>query len=210
MIGGSLHGVPNGRDLGTISFLVNNEGYKIKEGMLIRGGEVDGTENKNLTVEQMELGVKVLQSYGIKYDLDLRNPFYANKSALGDDVGHECYDMVMYKDAFTDYGKAKVKEIFEDLANSENYPMYLHCSYGADRVGTIVYILEAVLGISHDNALREYLLSVGSYGNRILEVRDGINAYEGETFQKRAEAYLIDCGVTMEQIESIREILLDD
>ena len=85
----------------------------------------------------------------------------------------------------------------------------MHCTYGTDRAGIVSFILEAVLGVSEENAIREYMLSPTAEKNKILLVRDGINQYDGLTFMERAEAFLLDCGITDEQISSLREIYID-
>ena len=207
---GHKYGLFNGRDLGDIPFLKTTDGRDIKSGLLIRGGEVDNAI-LNLPKVQRDESLNALKNiYNVKMDLDLRSPNLTKTDVLGESVLHKYYGMVLYDEAFTEEGKAVVKEIFTDLANPDNYPIYMHCTHGADRVGTVCYILESVLGVSEDLALREYLLSVRSYGNYILEVRDGLKAYNKSTMKANAEAYLLDCGVTMEQIETIREIFLEN
>ncbi len=53
------------------------------------------------------------------------------------------------------------------MADRENYPIYLHCTYGNDRTGTICYLLEALLGVRDEDLLKEYRLSVTYYGRRL-------------------------------------------
>jgi len=208
---GHIYGIFNGRDLGDIPFMVTTDGKDIKSGVLIRGGELDNVHlDIQFTDERRALAINALTNiYGVKMDMDLRSPYIGGKDMLGESVLHKYYDMVLYDEAFTDIGKEKVKAIFTDLANPDNYPIYLHCTHGADRAGTICYILEAALGVSEQSALREYLLSVRTYGNYILKVRDGLKAYGKPTLKECAEAYLLDCGITMEQIQTIRSIFLE-
>ena len=206
---GHVDGIRNGRDIGDIPFMTTTDGKDIKSGLLIRGAELDGTVLQ-LSEEQTRMAISALiEKYEIKTEMDLRSPLVGGKDVFGDDVNHKYYDMVLYEAAFSEEGKAKVKEIFTDLANPNNYPVYMHCSYGVDRAGTVAYILEAVLGVSEANALRDYLLSVGSYGNAILKVRDGLKEYEGATFKECAELYLLDCGVSQDEIDTIRDLYVE-
>ena len=85
----------------------------------------------------------------------------------------------------------------------------MHCAQGIDRVGTVCYILEAVLGVKESAIGNEYMLSVGAYGEMYVKVRNCINTYEGATFKDRAAAYLLDCGITQTQIDTLRDIYLD-
>ena len=153
--------------------------------------------------------VDMLEVFGIKTDLDLRTQSNLTQSALGSRVEHRYYDMVMYDSIFTDAGKEKVRMVFSDLANPDNYPIYLHCTYGCDRTGTICYLLEAMLGVSRGDCLRDYGLSNLPITS-IMAVEQGLDNYPGETLKARAEAYLLDCGVSEYQIASIRNIFLGD
>ena len=210
---GHTSNIINGRDIGQIPFMTTSDGKDIKEGLLFRGPSLDGIENE-ITAEKAAPGIDYLKNtFKAKMDMDLRDKNYEFMDvpdALGDDILHKYYGMVFYTEAFTEEGKQIVKEIFVDLANPDNYPIYIHCAHGVDRVGTVCYILEALLGVPESNMAREFMLSITAYGNDILKVRDCINKYEGETLKDRTEAYLLDCGVTQEQIDTIRDIFIGE
>ncbi len=207
---GYIPGVVNGRDIGAIPYFKTSDGKDIKEGLLIRGTELDNADS-HIPVEWSSIGIDILKTkYGIKFDMDLRSPLVGGRDMLGDDVTHKYYDMVYYAEVFTAKGKAKVKEVFTDLANPANYPVYLHCTHGIDRAGTVTYILGALLGVPENYLANEYMLSIGAYGNSILKVRDGIKKYSGATLKDKAAAYLLDCGITQEQIDTIRNIFIEN
>ena len=117
--------------------------------------------------------------------------------------------MVQYDGIFTDYGKEKIRMVFADLANPDNYPIYLHCTYGCDRTGTICYLLEALLGVSRGDCLKDYGLSNLNIAN-IQVIENGLKSYEGDTLKEQVESYLLSCGVSEYQISSIRNIFLGD
>ncbi len=210
---GYINGIRNCRDIGDIYYYKNSDGVGIKKGMLIRGSEVDSLET-DMTQAECDAAVKYLsETYKIKLDMDLRSLNYADmniKDAFGPDVKHNYYGMVFYTKILTDDGKEAVRKVFSDLADADNYPVYMHCARGVDRTGIITYILGALLGVPESRLANEYMLSVTAYGNDILDVRDELKTYGKSTLKENAEAYLLDCGVTQEEIDSIREILLDD
>ncbi len=201
----SIEGIYNVRDIGNWR---TDSGKRIKQGLLIRGTEMDGAVESvyHLTNEGLD---DMLGELGIKTDMDLRAQTPMTKDALGSRVDHKYYSMVMYGDVFTEEGKERVRAVFADLANPDNYPIYLHCTYGCDRTGTICYLLEAMLGVSRGDCRKEYGLSNLHIAN-ILVVENGLKEYGGDTLKEQAEAYLISCGVTTYQIESIRNIFLGD
>ena len=101
------------------------------------------------------------------------------------------------------------------FADPENYPIYYHCWGGADRTGTYAFLLGSILGMSDEDLAMDYeLTSLSVWGCRSQDgegfraVLDGIAPY-GRTAKERAENFLMEQGVTMEQIESIRTILLE-
>ena len=76
-------------------------------------------------------------------------------------------------------------------------------------------MLEALLGVSDEDLLKEYELSLTYYGQRLsLESINGLAAqiqqYPGKSTQEKVENYLLSVGVTQETLQSIRDILLSD
>ena len=208
---GYYEGLPNGRDIGDIYNLKTTDGKNIKAGLLIRGCELDNA-NYYFPTDIIEKGIDRLKNeFHVKTDMDLRKEAMTGLDVFGDDVQHKYYDMVLYEEIFTEAGKAKVKEVFTDLANPDNYPIYMHCTHGIDRTGTISFLLEAVLGVDRQMMIYEYTLSVGSYGNQIVAVYNHLNnSYSGSSYKVKAENFLKDCGITQEQIDTLREIYLED
>ena len=106
-----------------------------------------------------------------------------------------------------------MKAVFETLAQEENYPVYLHCNYGMDRTGMICYILEALLGMSPEDCYRDWELSVFVYDDSNQPLMDQFVAkfqeLEGQTLQDKAENYLLCIGITQDQIDDIRSILVE-
>ena len=201
----SIEGLSNVRDIGNWK---TDSGKRIKQGLLIRGTELDGAAESGYHLTNKGLS-DLINIYGIKTDIDLRADTPLSMDALGSQVEHRYYDMVMYDGIFTDNGKEKIRAVFSDLANPDNYPVYLHCTYGCDRTGTVCYLLEALLGVSKGDLLREYGLSNMNI-SYIKSVETGLGAYSGNTIKEQAESYLLSCGVTEYQIESIRNIFLGD
>ena len=201
----SIDGLSNVRDIGNWK---TDSGKRIKQGLLIRGTELDGAVESGYHLTNKGLS-ELIDIYAIKTDIDLRADTPLSMDALGSQVEHRYYDMVMYDGIFTESGKEKIRAVFSDLANPDNYPIYLHCTYGCDRTGTVCYLLEALLGVSKGDLLREYGLSNMNI-SLIKTVETGLGAYNGNSIKEQTEAYLLDCGVTEYQIESIRNIFLGE
>lgn len=201
----SIDGLSNVRDIGNWK---TDSGKRIKQGLLIRGTEMDAAVESEYHLTNAGL-VDMLEVFGIKTDIDLRAQTPTSKDALGSRVNHKYYNMLQYDAIFTDSGKEKVRTVFADLANPDNYPVYLHCTYGCDRTGTICYLLEALLGVSRGDCLKDYALSNSASVN-MKAVEEGLAAYEGDTLKQQVEAYLISCGVSEYQIASIRNIFLGE
>lgn len=211
----SISGIKNTRDIGGYATL---DGRTVRQGLLIRGQEIDGLAEPTYFIPKDAIE-EVQETFGFVYDFDLRQPslFIGSdyQSRLGEDVGHKFYNSPMYGEIFRAAGAARVRDIFRDLADPEHYPMYFHCTYGTDRSGTIIFLLQGLLGMSEEDMIREYLLT--AFSNPALAdvdnmdiVIEGMQNYVGETLQEKIETYFIEVvGLTSEEIESIRSIFLE-
>ena len=208
----SVDGTLNVRDFGGWKLA---DGKTIPYGMLYRGGELDGAVDGAYLISE-EGKRTLLMDLGVKYDLDLRSPTVnaTPVDILGQYVEHVYYDLGMYTDVFKPEYTENVRRVFSDLANPSNYPVYLHCTYGRDRTGTVCYILGALLGMSNEDLKRDYELSmfasgyidVAGYASLITR----FEMLEGSTNTEKAENYLLSVGVTAEEIASIKNIFLGE
>jgi len=199
----NIDGVYNTRDIGN---KVTRDGKVIKQGMIIRGTELDGAVEEEYLITNNGI-IDLLNNLNIKFEMDLRVSNEKIKDALGAGVIHKVYGFSGYQAIFTQTGKDVVKEVFTDFTKQENFPMYLHCTYGCDRTGTVCYLLEALLGVSELDCLRDYGLSNLTTEN-ILAVREGLKEYDGETLQEQVTSYLISCGISLNDINKIKNLLL--
>lgn len=207
----NISGLYNTRDIGGYDTLY---GKKLKQGLLIRGTEIDGLVESKYFLNDKE----DIKPFGFVCDLDLRSSTVINinyKSRLGDNVSHKFYDSPMYGGIFSNGSVPILKQIFTDLADKNNYPMYLHCTYGADRTGTIVFLLQGILGVSEEDMKTEYKLT-GFFskdyvlGTNLNGIYGGIEGVAGNTINEKIENYLLKAvGITNEQIESLRDIFLN-
>jgi protein tyrosine/serine phosphatase len=206
-----VDGARNVRDIGTIKTI---DGKQIKKYMVYRGSELDGAiEPKNVITEQ---GIDyMLNVLNIKSEMDIRT-YEDNKTKdmLGETVKHPYYGLVAYDLFFREDYNEKNREFFSDLANPDIYPIYVHCSYGADRTGTAIYVLEALLGVDEETLYFDWETSLFCHGNSFYDDMEvfvsEFKSLKGDTMQEKAENYLLSIGVTKREIDSIREILLTD
>ena len=210
----SVPGTQNLRDIGGYQTL---DGKTVKQGLLIRGCELDGIKNEEYFLADEDVAA-VQQTFGFVYDLDLRSPEIIEgdcPSRLGGEVRHKFYDAPTYAQIFRSEYSDSMRQIFADLANPENYPMYLHCTWGRDRTGTVVLLLQGLLNVSEEDMLREYRLTgyvtpAVATNNKMDVVLLKLQAYEGDTLQEKIVSYLTtEIGVTQEEIESIQSIFLE-
>ncbi len=205
-----VDGIVNVRDIGGWK---TKSGETVRQGLLFRGSELDGAVESKFYITKG--GIKTLvNELKISTEMDLR-PSSDNKEdihPLGNNVRHIYYGVQMYTGSFENQGAAAIKKVFSDLAVSSNYPVYMHCTYGMDRTGTVCYLLGALLGVDKQDLMRDYQLSAFYYGetndNQMNEFIAQLDTYSGNTLQEKTENYLLSIGVTQQEIESIRNIFL--
>lgn len=212
-----IEGVSNTRDIGGIAAA---KGYRIKQGMIYRGGKLN---------DMTEAGKEFFLNYvGVKTDLDLRTPGEGGAgsgSPLGSDINYVNINGRYYTGGMgisSEEGKSVFAQEIRLFANKDNYPIYIHCSLGRDRTGTLAFVLEALLGVNKNMLIMDYELSVFSVTgtldnagvaaikNNILATYDYINGFEGKTFADKTENYLLSIGITAEEIQTIRDLLLEE
>ncbi len=209
----SIEGVTNTRDVG--GYLTVDGLSRVKQGMLYRGARLDAITSDGET--------KALEVYKIKTDLDLRKPkdsLFTGAAVIGA-PNYINVQSIDYAAAFWDDYLQVMHDAVAVFAEEENYPIYVHCSAGRDRTGTLCFIIGALLGVPEEKLYADYELtymSANSYDKHdlrghewFLEFLEAFEALEGDTLQVKAETYCKSViGITDEQIASIRSILLEE
>ena len=99
----------------------------------------------------------------------------------------------------------------------------MHCSLGRDRTGTVIVLIQGLLGVSEKDIAIDYeFSSLSEYGtmddpyngffpNCLNSILNYINRnYSGDTLSERIENYMLDIGMTAEEITSIKTTLLEE
>lgn len=205
-----VDGMTNLRDLGGY---VTEDGKRIKQGLIIRGAEPD------MHTIITEYGKKTMNGlFGIKTEIDLRGEAagFTLKSPIGDNVNYHLIPLQAYEYYVLESNFEAIRKIFKILSDKNNYPVFFHCWGGADRTGCLAFSIEALLGLCEEKLMQDFELTCLSYyGN--IKSRDekefssmiGSLSTFGESWKERMEKFLISCGVTKEEIENIREIMLE-
>ena len=166
----------------------------------------------------------ILDTFGIKTDIDLRSDmecYGMTGSPLGPTVKwHQwSYSRFGYGLLFTDDGYKSFKTVFTLMTDEANYPIVFHCIGGADRTGVLATVLNALLGVEEDELAKDYEATwfpsacgvVDKVHREWFETFLGrIAKYDGTNLREKAENFAIkSCGVTMEEINRFREIMLE-
>ncbi len=150
----ALDGGFNIRDLGGWRGLA---GRTVKYELLYRGGSLGGTDMNGTRSDITPKGKAELQRLGIKAQLDLRAATNCGKykgegSLHSYSAGEAPLPTMDYNNTMTDYGAYdEDMSVISDVAwiiyeLRQGKPVYFNCRQGADRTGTIAFVLEGLLG----------------------------------------------------------------
>lgn len=160
-----------------------------------------------------------LHDLGIKSDIDLRTDrecWGMEGSPLGPDVTWFHYSSGQYASMDTKFGKDAFRKVFSVFLDEGNYPIDFHCIAGQDRTGAVAFILNALLGVKEEELWRDWEAtgfwngSMSFTHTRFMKLIDVFDRYPGRTVNERVEAYVASCGITPEEIEKFRSIMLEE
>ena len=242
----------NIRDLGGWK---TEDGRMVKYGQIYRGGRVNNRGgNTVLSDEDLRVFRDLL---GIRGEIDLRIAGHDDgnqtMSVFGSDVNYRKAPMQGYNYIFPNFKQespiprecqsefvTSVGEVFHFLADQKNYPVYFHCNAGADRTGTVAFLINGLLGVSEEDLTKDFELTSFSQGGRrwrsdivngeftangIMQddndnyvawghmIEQLMNQYETEsgTLSDAIANYLqTACHVTESEIEMIKEMMLEN
>lgn len=197
------------------------DGVEVKQGMLIRGSRLNGSYYDSFTNLLSETGMEQFKALGVKTIIDLRLTSVnetggATASNMKSTYGVSNYYSIPFVYSTPNLltaNSSQIKKVFAILADKNNYPVYFNCNVGTDRTGLIAYLVNGLLGVSQDDLRKDYLFSNFSHLEKTLSVdnlsyESTIAAFSGDTWAEKIENCLLSYGVTQDQIDSIRNILL--
>lgn len=208
-----LEGISNFRDLGGYMTV---DGKRVKQNMVFRSAYLnDGSAAaKEFIVNEL----------GVRFELDIRG---SGAACLGSGVKRRVIGMQWYSHIFTEKNYETTRQTIAAFADPANYPMNFHCAVGRDRTGTTAFLILGLLGVDEETLVREYYSSflsdmgtddideANEFSNHVANIQgliSGLSRYApaSASMQEKIEAYLLKIGITEEEMNSIRDILLED
>lgn len=220
--------VGNVRDIGG---WVGLDERKVRQGMIYRSNGLDFNSpergddtiknakkkpGENRLTEQALAYLPI--GLGWKTELDLRTlPEVGSMSSspAGPSVQWINRPSTSYKGLFGRSRADVTIDIFRLFLDPANYPIDIHCITGADRTGSLVFLLNGLLGVSEQDLSRDWELSWYSplnYKERFDPMLARLKAEYGEPedpIHKKIKAFLYKNGITPEEVAKFREIMLE-
>ena len=220
-----LSRVHNMRDLGG---RVGLGGRRVRQGIVYRSAGLNANARKSKSKDGMVPGAVTLtdksRAYakdvlGIRTDLDLRSDkecFGMTGSPLGPEVKWIKISSSAYSGMGKDSGKQAFAKVFRVFLDEKNYPIDFHCIAGADRTGSLAFILGALLGVDEDELWRDWEVTAFQkekidfgHRTRFSKLVKVFDAFPGATIHEKVAAYVKSLGFTDADIAKFRELMLE-
>lgn len=198
-------------------------GGRVKYGKIFRGGHFGSITDADKAT--------IVDWLGVATDIDLRNNSEtgsATTSPLGSGVEYFHQSLDYYANAVsTSAASARTVAVLKKVMAcvAANKPCYFHCMSGADRTGTIAYLLLSLLGVSQSDKDKDYELTAFSdeadgrrFRNSNYNVTNGNgwyplikyfrDNYTGENDNEKVVAWAVANGITAEEINAFRAAMI--
>jgi protein-tyrosine phosphatase len=205
--------IDNVRDIGG---RMTSSGKRVKQGLIYRGAEINGaTYTASGSTHWLNLDASSLAVFrdvmGIRTELDFRTSVESNAitaSYLGTDVTYLRKSIGAYTSCLSSGQATLFKEIFLVLKDAATSHVYFHCWGGADRTGTIGFLLNGLLGVSYTDLIADYELTSFSTNYRAREdgTYKGTSCYFTSMVNQLKDKYMTSATMTIsETIEAYME-----
>jgi len=185
----NLYGLSNLRDAGGWK---TADGGRVRQGMLYRGGELNNHHALSRAAARF-----LTDTLGIRTDLDLRNHDERPGPALDEKrVKYVLFPVDAYSGMLSDWSSAGYRGLFER----------------ADRTGTLVFLINACLGVSRADLIHDYELTTLSglgirlaeaeYFQRFLSLLDECTTL-GDSLPMKARCLIQRTGVKPEHLDTV-------
>ena len=198
-------------------------GGRVKYGKIFRGGHFGSITDADKST--------IVNWLGVKTDIDLRNNGETGgitASPLGGSVEYFHQSLDFYANAVsTSAASARTVAVLKKVMAcvATNKPCYFHCMSGADRTGTIAYLLLSLLGVSQSDKDKEYELTAFSdeadgkrFRSSNYNVTNGNgwyplikyfrDNYTGENDNEKVVAWAVANGITATEINAFRAAMI--
>lgn len=198
-------------------------GGRVKYGKIFRGGHFGSITDADKAT--------IVDWLGVATDIDLRNNGETGgitASPLGGSVEYYHQSLDFYANAVsTSAASARTVAVLKKVMAcvATNKPCYFHCVSGADRTGTIAYLLLSLLGVSQSDKDKDYELTAFSdeadgrrFRNSNYSVTNGNgwyplikyfrNNFTGENDNERVVAWAVANGITTAEINAFRASMI--
>ncbi len=154
-----LEGAVNSRDAGGY---INHKGQTVRRGVLLRTNALGGLTETGCA-QFTALKVKTVVDFRVAWQVDsLPDPACVMDTA---NYNHHPIDIIgatwedIYINIVNRYSES-IAKTFNLLADPENLPLLVHCAAGKDRTGIFVALVHKLLGVSDQDIMADFLLSL--------------------------------------------------
>ena len=204
----TIGGMTNCRDMGGRTL---EDGGKMKQGLVYRTSGFKYDYSTTITEEGKK---EMLQHLKVKTEVNVADGTNYNLNLTGTTVKDFKMDYSGGSHHFSRNAES-VKNFFNLLGDSNNYPVFFHCRIGTDRTGLCASLLSGLLGVSLNEIYQDYLFSnFGKIGEkRYIGAKAGadniqnyisdIQNMSGKTFKNKVYNMLLSIGVSRSTLETI-------